>query len=461
MWKCLHPSDLILAGYSAFLAALIGLFRDRIGSWQAYLAVTLAVPAVGLGLAALASLPRHRWARVLRAFDLVVLIPVLFFVTIAAVHRVHPVDYDRTLMAVDRWIGGDRVLAWMSTIETPALNEAMLILWVSYYAMPVIPAIELYVRRRHAFFEAKTMILLAFVIPYVGYFAAPALGAGFFLADMGVPAPGPGLAATAPLQHVIFVLEGAEARDTYPSGHVMVAVVTLWFVLRRRLWLSWFSVPQALGVIFSTVYLRYHYLTDVIVGVTLGGAAILLGWWFDRAARPSDRTVVYESRRNVATPAVIRLVLAGLLAVPAWLGTAIAWRAWAGLQWPDGQARTLMLALPLSLVLFLSLLWSGAASLARGRRFALLDVEGITIGSRLIRWSRVERLERTEEGGGHALRVVYRPGYVMPGDRREETMAHTTKNPSHLAVAARLSRNFLLKFDAAEPVRPALTPPLS
>ena len=142
----------------------------------------------------------------------------------------------------------------------------------------------------------------------------------------------------APLKQAIHLAEGDEARDTYPSGHVTVAVVTIWFTLRHRLWLALISVPQALAVIFSTLYLRYHYVTDVVAGLVLGVLVIFLGWWIDRAVRrrrTEGREVVYQSRHNTGRAMGFRIAMGLLVGAPATYGGVVAWKLWRGIAWPD------------------------------------------------------------------------------------------------------------------------------
>ena len=76
-------------------------------------------------------------------------------------------------------------------------------------------------------------------------------------------------------------------KDCFPSGHVAVAIVC--WILARRIHrpLGFVFGVVAAGVILSTVYLRYHYVVDVIAGALLAAFA-LTGWL--RAPRPAERT---------------------------------------------------------------------------------------------------------------------------------------------------------------------------
>jgi membrane-associated phospholipid phosphatase len=126
-------------------------------------------------------------------------------------------------------------------------------------------------------------------ISYVGYFLVPAAGPNIhnvlgplkpvpievmslyrFASDL------PGVWLTGPLRSWMFDVELTK-KDCFPSGHVAVAVVC-WAIARRvdRRFAPLFAV-LAVGVTLSTVYLRYHYVVDVVAGAVL--AVFCLTWW--------------------------------------------------------------------------------------------------------------------------------------------------------------------------------------
>jgi membrane-associated phospholipid phosphatase len=74
-------------------------------------------------------------------------------------------------------------------------------------------------------------------------------------------------------QHALDTLEGAQY-DCFPSGHVAVVLVGCW--LAR--WISprvlYIFAAFAACITFSTIYLRYHYVIDVIVGMALASVVI-------------------------------------------------------------------------------------------------------------------------------------------------------------------------------------------
>jgi membrane-associated phospholipid phosphatase len=278
----LRPSERVTAAYAAVLAALCALFAARIPGWPLYALGHLAVPAASWALARSRSLAARR----LRDFDLLYVIPAFFFMDCTLVHRVHPVDYDAQLIAIDRAIGGTAVLAGMHAVETPLLTALAKWAWISYYGVALLPGVALYLRRdRSAFEEARLAYALAWCGSYLGYFLVPAEGPGYHAEAIGVPQPA-WTGHSAALKGVIYALEG-EARDTFPSGHAAIAALTIFLCARHRLAaVARLAVPLSVAILASTLYLRYHYLVDVLAGTALGiGAGAVAAAWMGRATR--------------------------------------------------------------------------------------------------------------------------------------------------------------------------------
>ena len=103
----------------------------------------------------------------------------------------------------------------------------------------------------------------------------PAIGPRFTLARL----------QTADLQAGPFIttiqetLNGLEKNktDAFPSGHTAVALMTLYYAWEKKEGLlAGILLPVASALVFSTVYLRYHYVIDVIAGIALTGVTIAL-----------------------------------------------------------------------------------------------------------------------------------------------------------------------------------------
>lgn len=103
-----------------------------------------------------------------------------------------------------------------------------------------------------------------FAVGFVGYLLVPALGPGpAFPALYRQPLAGGGATAL----NAWLVDKGASLYGNFPSLHVLVTAILLdhdWRFSRRRFW--WVLGPS-LGLLASTLYLRYHYAVDLLAGL--------------------------------------------------------------------------------------------------------------------------------------------------------------------------------------------------
>ena len=153
-------------------------------------------------------------------------------------------------------------------------------LWIA----PSTPLLLLLLRRWREFREATLGIVLCF---YVGYFlyvlfpAAPprlALVYEFTRTVQGYPHLLSNLSARA------FELLPVDSRAAFPSLHAAVSLLSLVYAWRYvRPWF-WVLLPFAIGLWVSTVYLRHHYVVDLLAGFVLAPLAAALAprldaWW--------------------------------------------------------------------------------------------------------------------------------------------------------------------------------------
>lgn len=128
-------------------------------------------------------------------------------------------------------------------------------------------------------------IAFCYFISYVAYFIMPAIGPRFTLHEFNsINTELPGVFLTPWIRELIDVGGGIARgitdpqvvvnRDCMPSGHTMMTMVNIYFGLRNRSRFRYVFLLIGGSLIISTVYLRYHYAVDVIVGVLM--AAIFL-----------------------------------------------------------------------------------------------------------------------------------------------------------------------------------------
>lgn len=229
-------------------------------------------------------------ARIFVLFRRIYIIPLIFLIYTQAqyyIRIINPGLYDDFLMRLDFAIFGVHPTRWLGSISFPLLTEYLQICYMMYFFMPVVQGIELHMRDDgEKFNDFSSMILFAFYVSYMGYFLLPAVGPRFFLHDyFGINNDLPGIFLTGPLRGLID--SGASIyphspisiqtinRDCMPSGHTMLTMVNIIMSFRNRSKFRWIFLVIGGSLIFSTVYLRYHYVVDVLAGAIL---ALLVLW---------------------------------------------------------------------------------------------------------------------------------------------------------------------------------------
>jgi len=82
----------------------------------------------------------------------------------------------------------------------------------------------------------------------------------------------------------IINLVPSDARHVFASLHTAVTLLSLLFAYKYIRRLFWIMLPFCTGLILSTVYLRHHYVVDLIAGFALGILAFIFApridsWW--------------------------------------------------------------------------------------------------------------------------------------------------------------------------------------
>jgi membrane-associated phospholipid phosphatase len=65
-------------------------------------------------------------------------------------------------------------------------------------------------------------------------------------------------------------------RDCFPSGHTELTLLVLYYARKFHRRTFWWILAPATAIIISTVYLRYHYVIDVLAGALVALAVILV-----------------------------------------------------------------------------------------------------------------------------------------------------------------------------------------
>src|SRR4029434_3522028 len=268
----------VTCGDLVIIGLLATVFAERIAQWWWYpLTHAILVLALGIFLLRLPPIPTG-WVRFVRWWYPALLIPFIFSELQHLVHPINSVDIDAQLMAVDYALFGVHPTVWCEHFTVPWVTEYLQLAYVTFYFLPFILCTPLYRQGQFlAFRVSLCALLLSYYVSYLLYFLTPARGPRFYLCEY-YTLPLTGLWLTTPLQAILDALEGIQ-RDAFPSGHTAIAIIVLAMAARyqRRLFYPLLIITVSLMV--STVYLRYHYVIDVIAGVLLAGWCLGVTFW--------------------------------------------------------------------------------------------------------------------------------------------------------------------------------------
>jgi membrane-associated phospholipid phosphatase len=208
--------------------------------------------------------------------------PVSYLMLGGVVPHANPFHGEAWLKAIDDALFlGNNPNVLLDRIATPALTEVLQIDYSFYYLIPLL-LIAFLLARRDAAGLARGLFLVVLCLygSYLGYFLVPATGPninahGLYPSHFADPMPGLLFA-----EEIRAALLAAEAikHDCFPSGHTALAVVCLALARREGLRACfWILLPVVVLLVFSTMYLRYHYVVDVLAGLALAWATLRFG----------------------------------------------------------------------------------------------------------------------------------------------------------------------------------------
>ncbi len=263
-----------------------------------------------------------------RAYRVAACMPVLS--TFAQLHLILPAATrwrrldDRLLGFDQRWLRYEPSVAWDAHV-TPAATEWLSFFYLSYFALLAVHLFPIVFveRRRHIVAEFTLGIATLYCAGQLLYVVVPAYGpyvhlAGTFSRDLDGP-------TWYPLMRRIVASGGARA-DVFPSLHTAAPTFLALFSFHHRrerpFRYTWPVVAfVASQIIVATMYLRWHYLIDVLAGLTLAASVFVFS-----SLRPNTRhqpgNTVNTSRSLTSSPPLSRRFAVAPLLFAVGLGAA-------------------------------------------------------------------------------------------------------------------------------------------
>ncbi len=293
----LRSFDLANITFLVLISVISLVCMNRIPEWRWIVPInTLLILFIFFIARRFSAAPKSSPLRWLRDWYTVAVIVWVFKAIYFMVFPIRGVDYDGILIDIDLWLFGVNPTEWMAQFAHPVLTEILQIVYASYYFLFLVTGYELYRNgRMREFYYLMFLVAYGFYLSYLGYFAVPAIGPRFTIHDyhtMHETLPGIYFTDT-----IRYLLDAGESipygvpnpedyvqRDVFPSGHTQLTLVLMYAVVLYRMRIRTFILIVGSLLIFSTVYLWYHYVIDIIAGVffcwlTIYSGRYLHGWW--------------------------------------------------------------------------------------------------------------------------------------------------------------------------------------
>ncbi len=292
----LQANDLLIVSFATFLTIVNLIYSDRVSNWPNHVILNTVTIVLIFIIANLDKPGRGMFWEQLHYWYMVPIIFLSFKELYFMVKPIRGVDYDQYLIQIDRFLFGGDPTHFLYNIANPYLTELLQIVYASFFFLPIILGIDILINKNEKYFRFATLaIILGLFLSFIGYLLVPAIGPRFTLHDFSLTnIELPGLFITNFLREIVNAGESIPAgtpnpievvqRDVFPSGHTLITLIVMYLSIRFKTTTRYFFIPVGTMLIFSTVYLRYHYVIDLIGGLLFMITAMILSykffnWW--------------------------------------------------------------------------------------------------------------------------------------------------------------------------------------
>ena len=255
--KKLNPVELLTLAYIVLTAVYIIIFSRQIENASSLLGARVVVAAL---VVLFPYSKRYAGSFIRYAFPLALTIywyPETYYLNECLFGNL-----DHIFAGVEhRIFGCQPALEFCRALPFRWLSELMSFGYFSYFLIFIFICVYLYIKDRPGSERAAFIILCSFFLYYLMFIILPVAGPQFHFADNAVPRG----YVFRPLLVAIQSM-GEKPTGAFPSSHVGMSLVFLMLIWKYcRRYLVYF-VPLVAVLIFSTVYIKAHYVIDVIAG---------------------------------------------------------------------------------------------------------------------------------------------------------------------------------------------------
>lgn len=285
----LNPTDIIVISFYLILSLINLVFSAQIELWLLLIVLNFILITI---VVLLASKTKESSSELLKNIHFYYVVPLIFLTfkeVYVIISSIHATDYDNLLISVDRFLFGLDPTVFLYQFANPILTEILQIAYGTFFFLPIILAIEFHLKKDYSKFNFIIFsVVLGFFLSYLGYLIFPAIGPRFTLHDFELTnIELPGIFLTNFLREIVNAGESIPSgtlnpievvqRDVFPSGHTQMTLIVMFLAVKLKSKNKIFFLIDGSLLIIATVYLRYHYVVDLIGGLVFMILTMIIG----------------------------------------------------------------------------------------------------------------------------------------------------------------------------------------
>ncbi len=289
-----YPVDWIIMGYCALMTGLLLLFGRPLGEYADELLFYVGVLALVLLIVRIFGEKQSTVARFVRLLYPAIFFTAFYRMTGGMMFLLHDRFMDSRLSGFEQAILGFEPSQYIDRfLPNLWITEILMGSYFSYYLMLPALLIPLFIWKKDAMIrQSLAAISLTFFVGYMLFFLYPVEGPRWHYADQYIHAvEGPFFRQIVELVQA----KGSVRGGCVPSTHVAVAIIVMVYFFKIAKPLGWVTALLNLGMALGTVWGRYHYVTDVVVGSIIAVVAL----WIVNRFWPSSEEVSADAVKNI------------------------------------------------------------------------------------------------------------------------------------------------------------------
>jgi len=273
------PVEVATLAYIAVTAVYLAVFVDKLEAPLIHFGVRIVVTVLLLLLAWFNHTRRNPVVKIIRYFLPFVLLSYWYPETYYFNNFIFG-NLDHHFVKADQlWFGCQPSLEFSKRMPWAWFSELMYFGYFSYYFIFFGTALWCYIFRQELMNRAIFLFVVSFYIYYMVFFIVPVMGPQFYFSSPLNEVPDGYLFCK--LMRFLQAT-GEKPTGAFPSSHVAITFTVVIFIAQYCRVLLKYALPLFVILVMSTVYIKAHYLVDVIGGLLAVAVTYPLVDWMYR-----------------------------------------------------------------------------------------------------------------------------------------------------------------------------------